>query len=77
MWEDPIVADVHRTREKLAAQYNFDIGAFFADVRKRQATLGGRLVPPNQQAEPAAEADGRRPSATHESASSEAIAERL
>ena len=23
MWEDPIVADVHRTREKLAAEYNF------------------------------------------------------
>ncbi len=45
MWEDPIVAEVHRTREKLAAEYNFDIGAFFADVRKRQASLGGRLVP--------------------------------
>ena len=45
MWEDPIVADVHRTREKLAAEYDFDVKAIFADLRKRQASLGGRLVP--------------------------------
>ena len=25
MWEDPIVAEVHRAREKLAAECNFDI----------------------------------------------------
>jgi hypothetical protein len=48
MWEDPIVAEVHRTRQKLAAEYNFDIGAFFADLRKRQAALGGRLVHPKK-----------------------------
>jgi hypothetical protein len=45
MWEDPIVAEVHRTREKLAAKFNFDVAAFFADVRKRQVSLGARLVP--------------------------------
>ena len=44
MWEDPIVADVHRNREKLAAEYGFDVKAIFADLRKRQAALGGRLV---------------------------------
>jgi hypothetical protein len=49
MWEDPIVAEVHRTREKLAAECNFDIAAFFAGVRKRQATLGARLVRPKKQ----------------------------
>jgi len=52
MWEDPIVAEVHRTREKLAAEYNFDITAFFADLRKRQAALGGRLVHQKKRAEP-------------------------
>ncbi len=57
MWEDPIVAEVHRIREKLAAEHNFDIGAFFADLRKRQAALGARLVPQKKQAEPQAEAD--------------------
>jgi len=57
MWEDPIVAEVHRTREKLAAEYNFDVAAFFADVRKRQALLGDRLVPQKKRAELTAEAD--------------------
>ena len=45
MWEDPIVAEVHRIREELAAKYNFDVKAIFADLRKRQASLGERLVP--------------------------------
>ena len=70
MWEDPIVAEVHRTREKLAAEYNYDLGAFFADVRKRQASLGSRLVPQKKPAEPTAEADRGRHSGTAGSASS-------
>jgi hypothetical protein len=62
MWEDPIVAEVHRAREKLAAEANFDIKVFFAGVRKRQASLGNRLVSPKKRAEPTAEADrGRQP----------------
>ena len=73
MWEDPIVAEVHRTREKLAAEYNFDITAFFADLRKRQAALGGRLVPPKKRAEPTAKADRGRPSGSSGSTSSEAV----
>jgi hypothetical protein len=36
MWEDPIVAEVHRAREKLAADCNYDIRLFFAGLRKRQ-----------------------------------------
>jgi hypothetical protein len=50
MREDPIVAEVHRTREKLAAKFNFDVKAIFADIRKRQTALGTRLVSPNQRA---------------------------
>jgi hypothetical protein len=49
MWEDPIVADIHRTREKLAAQFNFDVKAIFADLRSRQRALGARLVSPKKQ----------------------------
>ena len=45
MWEDPIVEDVHRTRERLAAEYDFDVKAIFADLRRRQASLGKSLVP--------------------------------
>jgi len=52
MWEDPIVAEVHRTREKLAAECNFDVGAFFVGLRKRQAALGATLVHPKKPAEP-------------------------
>ena len=52
MWEDPIVAEVHRAREKLAAEYNFDVTAFFVDLRRRQTALGGRLVLQKKRAEP-------------------------
>lgn len=57
MWEDPIVVEVHRTRAKLAAECNYDLGAFFAAVRERQASLGSRLVRQSRPAEPADEAD--------------------
>jgi hypothetical protein len=56
MWEDPIVAEVHRIREQLAAQFGFDIHAMFADMRKRQAALGSRLVSLAESAEPTPEA---------------------
>ena len=45
MWEDPIVAEVHRIREQLSAAHGFDVQAIFADLRKRQAALGKRLGP--------------------------------
>jgi len=57
MWEDPIVAEVHRTREMLAAKFNFDVEAIFADIRKRQAALGDRLVLQRTRAQPMAGAD--------------------
>ena len=57
MWEDPIVAEIHRTREMLAAKFNFDIDAIFADMQKRQVALGDRLVSPKGVADPTAEPD--------------------
>ena len=72
MWEDPIVAEVHRAREMLAAKFNFDIDAIFADMQKRQAELGDRLVSPKTQAGPTAEADRGRHSGSPGSTSSEA-----
>ena len=70
MWEDPIVEDVRRTREQLAAEYGFDVKAIFADLRKRQTSLGGRLVPQKRRAEPTAEADQGRDSGSPGSAAS-------
>ena len=72
MWEDPIVAEIHRTREKLAAEFNYDVKAIFADLRKRQVSLGARLIPQKKRAEPTAEADRGRHSGSPESKSPEA-----
>ena len=44
MWEDPIVAEVRRVKEELAARFGFDVAAMFADLRKGQAEHGDRLV---------------------------------
>ena len=44
VWEDPIVADVHRMREQFAAKFGFDVKSIFADLRARQEGLAGRLV---------------------------------
>lgn len=44
MYDDPIVEEVRKTRERLAEEHNFDVGAIFKDLRKRQSTLGKRLV---------------------------------
>jgi len=72
MWEDPIVAEVHRIREMLAARFNFDIDAIFADMQRRQAALGDRLVSPRTRAEPPAEANRGRHSGSGGSTPSEA-----
>jgi hypothetical protein len=44
MWEDPIVLEIRRIREELAAQFDFDVHSIFEDMRRRQATLGSRLI---------------------------------
>ncbi len=37
---DPIVAEVRRAREALAAEFNYDLRALFAEMQRRQATSG-------------------------------------
>ena len=44
MYDDPIAEEVRKTRERLAEEHNFDVGAIFEDLRKQQSTLGKRLV---------------------------------
>jgi hypothetical protein len=46
MWEDPIVAEVHRIRAQIAAECNYDIDTFFKRIMERQAAMGVKLVPP-------------------------------
>ena len=72
MWEDPIVKEVHEIRKRLAAEHGFDLKAIFADIYKRQALLGERLISPRKRPEPTAEADRGLQSGPSESTSSEA-----
>lgn len=44
MWEDPIVAEVRKVRKKLSAQFGNDVRNIFADLRKRQISLGDKLI---------------------------------
>lgn len=37
---DPIIDEIHRTRERLASQFCGDIKAILEDARRRQATSG-------------------------------------
>lgn len=37
MIEDPIIEELHRVREDLAAKFNYDVHALFAYWRARQA----------------------------------------
>ncbi len=66
MYEDPIVDEVRKTRERLAEKHNFDVEAIFKELRKRQATLGKRLVcrKRKQITEPASE-PGRKSGVLH------------
>ncbi len=44
MRKDPVVEEVRSVRERLAAEFGFDVHAIFEDLRKRQSELGDRLV---------------------------------
>ncbi|HEY3319169.1 MAG TPA: hypothetical protein VGP72_01675 [Planctomycetota bacterium] len=44
MLEDPIVAEVRRIRDELAARFNYDLDAIVRDARKRQKTSGHKVV---------------------------------
>lgn len=48
MWEDPIVADVRRIQEELAAEHEFDVHAIFAEMRRWQIRVGARLIAPGR-----------------------------
>lgn len=65
MFHDPIVEEVRAIRERLAAQFNFDIREIIADARRRQATSAARIVPIQRTGVPAekyVEPDKNKPS---------------
>ena len=44
VWEDPIVAEVRKVKEQLAAKFNFDVRAMLLDQMEREKTSGRRYV---------------------------------
>lgn len=44
MYDDPVVDEVRKIRERLSEKHNFEVSAIFAAIRKRQALIGSRLV---------------------------------
>lgn len=52
MNDDPIVASVRKVREELAAAFEYDVHAIFADLRRREAALGDHLVNQRQTQRP-------------------------
>ena len=44
IWQDPIVAEVRKVKERLAAKFNFDVVAMLRDQQQREKRHGNRLV---------------------------------
>lgn len=60
MWQDPIVAEIHRTREKIARAYGNDIHAIFAAAQRGE--LSKPLISPaSETTGQGAPADGLAP----------------
>ncbi len=43
MNNDPIVEETHAVRDRLAADFGYDVSRIFADMRSREYLLGDRL----------------------------------
>ena len=63
MRDDPIVAEVRSARERLAAQFDFDVHAIFRELRSNQTRLGTRLVRRERQSTAESAAASRQVSA--------------
>lgn len=44
MWKDPIVEEVRRIRDELAARFNYDIKSIVENARKEQKASGRKVV---------------------------------
>ena len=44
MWKDPVVAELHRLRERHARQFGYDLRRMFQDLKKQQESCGRKIV---------------------------------
>ena len=54
MKPDPILAEVWRTKDKLAAEVNYDVATLFKQLRETERTSGRHYVDLSKSAKPAA-----------------------
>jgi hypothetical protein len=41
---DPIVEEIHKSREEYAAKFNYDVDAMFEDLRRKQSKSSRKIV---------------------------------
>lgn len=51
VYDDPIVAEVRKHRQAIAAKFGYDIRAYAEDARKREATSGHPIANLEQEAQ--------------------------
>lgn len=44
MWIDEIVEEIYQIRDDYARSFNYNLGAIFADLRKKEAESGREVV---------------------------------
>lgn len=44
MWQDPIVDEIHKIREKHAQRFNFDLKAIYEDLKEQEKKSGYKTV---------------------------------
>jgi hypothetical protein len=44
MWDDPIVAEVRRTRAEHAARFHYDLEAIYRDLKDKEKNSGRKYV---------------------------------
>lgn len=44
MWNDPIVEEVRKLRDEYAAQFGYDLGAIFKDLKESEQKNGRQTV---------------------------------
>ncbi|MGB7445273.1 MAG: hypothetical protein WA919_29730 [Coleofasciculaceae cyanobacterium] len=44
MWKDEVLEEIYKMREEHAKSFNYDLKAICADLRKRQAASGRKLI---------------------------------
>ena len=44
MWKDPIVEEIRAIRDAYAKQFNYNLGAFYSDLKEQEAKSGREVV---------------------------------